>query len=409
MLVRVPAYLARFRCLRSAYEDHCSVGWLWVDVDAPTYAEYLRVEEPTLGPRLRLHVVRNEDPAATPAEHATIDVTGDGGCPFLTAERLCAIQGTLGEALLPATCDTFPRLATLIDGTIDVGGRLACPEVARLVLLDPDAMAIEAVEPDRRLRERGAYWVEAPWLDEPGEAGPRRHYHRLRAACLELLRRRDVPLGARLRALGLALGELSGGDVLHAESVEWAFAEAGRYLDRQGEHATDGDAEPSELLLARIRVWVAMQGVPARYRCCLDRLRDGLGLPTDPNAPLSRRTLAAYRAALDGHVRPYLQARPHLLENLLTNVVHLSTFPYHPRRSFASEYAVLVCRVAMLEIHLVGAAAAEGRLTDALVVETVQAFDKYADSPDYWERVLVLLRQQDGLSLPRLWSLLPDL
>ena len=190
------------------------------------------------------------------------------------------------------------------------------------------------------------------------------------------------------------------------------MAEAERHLDRQERQvagASPEPPEPSQLLLARIRVWVAMQGVPARYRRCLDRLRDGLSLPPDPNAPLSRRAPAAYRAALDGHVRPYLRARPHLLENVLTNVVHLSTFPYHPRRSFASEYAVLVCRVAMLRLHLVGAAAAEGWLTDELVVETVQAFDKYADSPDYWERVLVLLRQQDGLSLPRLWSLLPDL
>ncbi|MDP8925111.1 MAG: flagellin lysine-N-methylase, partial [Chloroflexota bacterium] len=380
MIVRAPAYLARFRCVGAACEDHCCGGWQGVDVDAPTYERYLGVDEPTLGPLLRLHVIRNEDPAATATEHALIDVTGDGGCPFLTGERLCAIQGTLGEALLPSTCDTFPRLATLIDGTIDVGGRLACPEIARLVLLDPDALAIGEAEPDRRLRERGRFWIEAPWLDEPEEGDPRRHYHRVRARCLDLLGRGDVALGARLRALGLALGELSDATHLHAESVDWAFAEAARHADRQWTRAADSGPEPSELLLARIRVWVAMQGVPARYRRCLDRLRDGLGLPTDPNASLSSRTRAAYAAALDGHVRPYLRARPHLLENLLANVIHVSTSPYHPRRSFASEYAVLVCRLAILIIHLAGAAAAERRLTDELVVETVQAFDKYADS-----------------------------
>jgi lysine-N-methylase len=335
-------------------------------------------------------------------------VTGDGGCPFLTGERLCAIQGTLGEVLLPTTCDTFPRLATLIDGTLDVGGRLACPEVARLVLLDPDALEIEQVEPDRRLRERGRYWVETPWLDEPDDGDPRRHYHLIRQRCLELLRRPGVTLGWRLRALGLVLSELSGATFLHAEWVEWAFAEAARGLERQALHVPRTESEPPELLLARIRVWVAMQGVPTRYRRCLDRLRDGLALPTDPNAPLSRRSLAAYAAALDGHVRPYLRARPHLVENVLANVIHLSTFPYHPRRSFADEYAVLVSRSALLVIHLVGAAAAEGTLSDDLVVETVQAFDKYADSPDYWERVLVLLRRQDALGLSQLWALLPD-
>ena len=408
MIVRAPAYLARFRCIGSACEDHCCGGWQGVDVDAPTYERYSQVDEPTLRPLLRLHVVRNDDPAATPTEHALIDVTAEGGCPFLTGERLCAIQGTLGEALLPTTCDTFPRLATLIDGVIDVGGRLACPEVGRLVLLDPDALDIEAVEPERRVGERGPYWVDAPWKDRPEEGDPRRSYHRVRAGCLGLLRRHDAPLGARLRSLGLALGELSGAQYLHAETVEWAFAEAARHLERRDVQASDGPAEPSELLLARIRVWVAMHGVPARYRRCLDRVRDGLLLPADPNAPLSSRTLAAYSAALDGHVRPYLRSRPRLLENLLANLVHLSTFPYHPRRSFAEEHAVLVCRLAILVIHLVGAAAAEGRLTDDLVVETVQAFDKYADSPDYWERVMVLLRRFDALGPSDLWLHIPD-
>ena len=408
MLIRAPSYLSRFTCIGSACEDHCCGGWQGVDVDAPTFERYGQVNDVTLGSLLRLHVVPNRDPAATPTERALIDVTGDGGCPFLTGERLCSIQGTLGEALLPATCDTFPRLATLIDGTIDVGGRLACPEVARLVLLEPGGLAIDDVEPDRRLRERGRYWVEAPWPDEPNEGDPRRQYHRVRAGCMALLRRRDVPLHARLRALGLVLTELSGGEYLHAESIEWAFAEAERHLDRQDAHAPPVGPQPSEALLARVRVWVAMQGVPARYRRCLDRLRNGLILPTDPNAPLSKRTLAAYAAALDGHVRPYLRARPHLIENVLTNVVHLSTFPYHPRRSFADEYAVLVSRYAMLVIHLVGAAAGEGRLTDELVVETVQAFDKYADSPDYWERVLILLHRLDSLGLTSVWSLLPD-
>ena len=404
MLVRAPAYLARFACVGSACEDHCCGGWQGVDVDAPTYERYLGIDEPALGPLLRLHVIRNEDPAATPTEHALIDVTGDGGCPFLTGERLCAIQGTLGEALLPTTCDTFPRLATLIDGTIDLGGRLACPEVARLVLLDADALALDRVEPDRRLRERGRSWVEAPWLDEPAEDDPRRHYHPVRARCLELLQRRDVPLGARLRALGVALGELSGGTYLHAESVAWAFGEAARQLDR----VHDGQQGPLEVLLARVRIWVAMRGVPDRYRRCLDRLRDGLALPADPTAPLPPRTRAAYTGALHRHVRPYLRARPYLLENALANYVHLSTFPYHPARSFAEEYAALICRSATLVLHLVGTAAAEGGLTDDLVVETIQTFDKYADSPDYWDRALALLRRHDALSLPRLWSLLPD-
>jgi lysine-N-methylase len=417
--VVAPAYLARFRCIGSACEDHCCGGWQGVDVDRPTYEAYRAVSEPTLLPLLRDHVRRNEDLAADSTEYATIDVTGDGGCPFLTGERLCAIQGALGEAHLPVTCDTFPRLATLIDGRIDLGARLACPEAARLALLDADAMTPTVVAPDRRLAERGRYWVEAPWLDAPPEGDPRRHYHAVRERVVALLRRRELPLGDRLGALGEAFRLLGAGAPMTEGSAARAFAEAERIVAPPapgGARGADGarpDGEPldgaPELLLARLRVWVAMRGVPPRLRRPLDRLRDGLHLPTDPTAPLDARTCQAYAEALERGVRPYLEARPYVLENALVNVVHLSTFPYHPARTFAEELALLACRAGTYLLLLAGAAAVEDGLTDALVVETLQAFEKYADSPDYWDRVLALLHRHDALTPASLSGLLAGL
>ncbi len=405
--VRAPRYLTRFRCIGAECEDHCCGGWQNVDVDAETFARYQEVGDAELGPRLRAVATRNPE-ARGPEELGLIAVPRGGCCPLFTIERLCAVQLRLGEALLPTSCDTFPRQATLIDGVLEVGGRFACPEVVRLALLRPDALEIEAVAPDRRVVERGRYWVERPWGGLPPEDS-RRQYHRVRERVVGVLRRRDRPLAARLGALGRAMARLSEWPPTSEDVVEQAFAGAvsgqpGPTVSEAGTRR--GAGGPSPVLLARARAWIAMPDLPARYRACLDRLRRGLALPDAADAPLEPDTAKRFARARAEQYLPYLRRRPWLPEHALLNHVLLTSFPFHPTRSFFEEYALLVCRHGLLELHLVGAAAAEGELTDALVVETVQAFDKYADSGEYWDRTLALLRREGALSLEAMGELL---
>ena len=153
-----------------------------------------------------------------------------------------------------------------------------------------------------------------------------------------------------------------------------------------------------------------MPELPARYRRCVERVRVGLGLPADATTPLDgtlgERVGAAYSAARRQHLEPYLARRPYLFENLALNQIWLGTFPYHPERTFAEEHALLTFRIGLLRLHLAGAAAAEGALTDELVVETVQAFDKYVDGHQFWDRTMKLLRDEHALDPPSLAALL---
>jgi lysine-N-methylase len=425
--VRAPRYLGRFRCIGSACEDHCCAGWGGIDVDPPTAEAYrqLTVEGDQRAWRLNLVGQLQPNPEAWPDEGwpaALIPLTGQAPCPFFGDDRLCAIQGALGEELLPSTCDTFPRQATLLGGRIDLAGRLSCPEVARLALLADDALAIESVDPDRRVTERGRFWVDRPWSDQPDEDDPRRHYHRVRARSVALLRRRDFPLAARMLALGLALGTLDGAGFSAADAEatfdlgEERLPAVAGWLAASGLGGPDGvegpDAPggPHRLLLRRIRRWIAMPELPPRYRRCLDRVRLGLGLPADAatalDGALGQPVAAAYGLARRRHLEPYLLERPYLFEHLALNQLWLGTFPYHPERTFAEEHALLTFRIGLARLHLVGVAAAEGGLTDELVVETIQAFDKYVDGHQFWERTMKLLRDERALDPPSLAALL---
>jgi lysine-N-methylase len=436
-MVRAPRYLERFRCVGAACEDHCCGGWGGIDVDPPTAEAYRQrvVTGHSRATSLDLLTYLEPNPEAWPdhpGEAALIPLAPGGSCPFFTVERLCAIQGALGEDLLPSTCDTFPRAATQIGRDVDLAGRLACPEVVRLALLSEDALTIEPVAPDRRLGQRGHFWIDHPWEDTPPEDDPRHHYHRVRARMVGLLQRRDASLAARMLALGLALGSLSGADSLLAADLEAAFdlaerrlpevqvwlASTGLEADERGAPADTHDPTPTtqpvrgphRLLPQRMRRWIGMPDVPPRFRRCLDRLRDGLGLPDDVTSPLDgapgERVTAAYASARRDHLEPYLARRPWLFEHLLVNQIWLTTFPYHPERSFAEEHALLAFRVGLVRFQLVGAAAAEGGLTDALVVETIQAFDKYVDGHDFWERTFRLMQREQALDPASLAALL---
>jgi lysine-N-methylase len=448
--VRAPRYLGRFRCIGSACEDHCCGGWGGIDVDPPTAEAYRTLAGRGDRRAVALDLLDNlePNPDAWPdhgGEAALIPLAPGGSCPFLTGEQLCAIQGDLGEKLLSTTCDTFPRQATMIDDTIDLAGRFSCPEVVRLALLAEDALVIDTVEPDRRLRERGRYWIDHPWSDHPPEDDPRHHYHLVRARTVALLQRRDSSLAARMLALGLALSVLSGLEVFLAADVEAAFdlaerrlVEVAGWLDEetgvnahhggvgiQGAHApqdpplrgiptgrqeSGGERGPHRLLPRRLRTWIAMPNVPPRFRLCLDRVKAGLGLPDDATAPLEgmlgERVTGAYARARRKHLEPYLVAHPWLFENLLVNQVWLTTFPYHPERSFGDEHALLAFRVGLVRFQLVGAAAYAGALTDELMVETIQAFDKYVDGHDFWDRTFRLMQREQALDPASLAALL---
>jgi lysine-N-methylase len=423
--VRSPRYLGRFHCIGAACEDHCCAGWGGIDVDPPTAEAYrqLTVEGDQRVWKLNLAGTIEPNPDAWPDEGwpaALIPLLPGSPCPFLADDRLCAIQTTLGEELLSSTCDTFPRQATRIERQIDLAGRLSCPEVARLALLQEDALVPETAAPDRRLTERGRFWIDRPWDDTPDADDPRRHYHRVRARSIALLQDRTHPLAVRMLSLGLALGALDGAG-FRAADAEATFEQAAQrqaavaeWLASSGFGSRDSSgpppAGPHRLLVRRVRRWIAMPELPERYRRCVERVRDGLGLPADAttplDGPLGERVVAAYARARRRHLDPYLERRPYLFEHLAVNQLWLTTFPYHPERSFAEEHALLAFRIGLMRLHLVGAAAAEGGLTDALVVETVQAFDKYVDGHSFWDRTMTLLRDEGAQDPPSLAALL---
>ncbi|MBN1210456.1 MAG: flagellin lysine-N-methylase [Myxococcaceae bacterium] len=184
-----------FRCLADRCEDTCCVG-----LRVPVSEERLsRLREGVAGsPEAeRVEELVLPNPEGPPAERAYLQMRSDGSCSFLDPDRLCSLHRRHGEKVLPDPCVTFPRIVWKWGERVEVAGSLACPEMARLLLLEEGAMeqVPGPVEQVPRLE------AARPLPGEPAEAYVV-HAELLRAAALRLLHRGEFPLASRLSFLG---------------------------------------------------------------------------------------------------------------------------------------------------------------------------------------------------------------
>ncbi|MFB1480284.1 flagellin lysine-N-methylase [Corallococcus sp. RDP092CA] len=195
MTASAPRYMARFRCIAEACEDTCCAG-LTVPISESRWS-LLRQKVAGTPDEARVAALIQPNPdGATGQQAGLLGKRADGHCAFLDEAKLCSLQRRYGEAVLPDGCSVFPRVLTRWGAQVEMAGSLACPETARLCLLAEDALVREPVPEEQALRPQVARQVAS------GDDAWTAHADAVREAMLRLLNRREVPLAARLFALG---------------------------------------------------------------------------------------------------------------------------------------------------------------------------------------------------------------
>jgi lysine-N-methylase len=189
-----PNYLARFRCIGADCEESCCSGWS-VPVDAHHYQKLQQRMSGSPGERgeFTRQFHRVEDHERETNKYALAVLTDASDCSFLDTDRLCSIQKRYGSDFLPDTCALYPRQVGLVGTRVELTAKVSCPEIARKLLLDSDAMKLAPVQPSAL--ERGAVNRTLP-------NGPHELYDRgldvLRSAILDMLGDRRYPFASRL-------------------------------------------------------------------------------------------------------------------------------------------------------------------------------------------------------------------
>lgn len=314
--VYLPEYGKRFRCIGPRCEDSCCRGWS-VPVDAESYAKYRALPAGELRSLLDAAVLPRD--RGEEGDFARIRMGANRECPFWTEERLCRIQAECGESSLCRTCALFPRTPERIDGWEGVSLTLACPEAARLVLLDRELLR----RPGKRQR--------AAWDDAGDQRRPLRVYFwAIREAVMELIADRRYPLWQRLFLLGVLCQRLDGiargrdGRTFPAFLREFAAVVDSGRLREPMDRAPGNAALQLELVLLLVRMGAARAGGQARLAECLADFAAGIG-----HGPGARPEMlvAAYSEAQSRWYEPFFRLHEHVLENYVANEMFRWAFP----------------------------------------------------------------------------------
>jgi len=374
-----PTYAKRFRCIGPACEETCCVGWN-VPVDRGSYEKYQTLPAGPLRTLIDAHIMRapEEPDGAQAAIFAWIKLPHSLACPFLNAERLCQIQVEHSESYLCHTCSTFPRTSYTIDSLEETTLTLSCPEAARLVLANPDLCQANAKE------QYHLTWNKAADSHPP----LRNYFWAIREFAITLIRNRRYPLWQRMFLLGTFSRRLEA--LVHGE-VERGFPALLSDFSAavaSGSLRAKIETIPADLALQLTMVMelakLGVKSVP-----CSPRLGETLNAFLQGIAQGNPTTLEGqcvqYAAAYERFYAPFFLKHPHVLENLLINMIFRKLFPIGNRLfdlaaapEPAKEFALLATEFALLKGLLIGVAGCHREaFSIEHVVQTVQIAVKH--------------------------------
>ncbi len=321
-----PRFLDRFACLADSCPDHCCRGWA-IDIDPRTQRRFRTLDDPLWRRRFREGTTQIRDRAG---KRRVIRLREDGTCPFLE-EGLCGIHKRFGPAALPETCRLFPRKFEVAEGLVLASGSLACPEIARDVVVHADALA-EVASGDPLaplLADTGSQRAR------PDVLGPWQRLM-LRRTMLAVLGDSRKPWGGRI-ALLLVLLEEAERAMADGSEVERVCLDVETVLrgeDLAGVEAAFGDtrgrfaactAPLLRLFLAHLESQSARRDVAAYLRSLAERLAVG----EDGGDPV-RRYLERGCRELDR----FLAAHRHLAGNVLAALLLQEQVPAQRQQGF---------------------------------------------------------------------------
>lgn len=137
-------YMKDFACLGSDCPYTCC-GWWTIQIDQSHYAKLQKAMGKTPEDKQAFaDGFRLTKPERRTREHFALMVLNDDGyCKFLDGNRWCGLHQRHGEELLPDACAIYPRAFSQLGKRLELTGEPSCPEVARRLLTDENAIQLE--------------------------------------------------------------------------------------------------------------------------------------------------------------------------------------------------------------------------------------------------------------------------
>ncbi|HEX3967075.1 MAG TPA: flagellin lysine-N-methylase [Edaphobacter sp.] len=393
---RHPTYAACFRCIGPDCEDSCCTEWD-IPVDRVTYERYGFFPLEKLGREVAQFVAVESGPQPD-ALFARLNRASSGACPFLGEDRLCRIQASYGQQLLPTSCSMFPRFLALVDHQLEGSLSLSCPEAARNVLLDPEFLDRDGNLSSGEFRTDSIFLPAVHKLADGSEAD----LIGIRRQLVSAVRDRSRPLRYRLLCIGSFCQELDA--ACSPSDVQSALERLARRISAMDEECYGRTDTPLKLKtvfdLSEARI---NEGCGARFEEAFLWFVQGANNVRD------------FEFANREFYAPYFEQHPYIFENYLLNYMFQNLFPFGRigsadfiRQNAWGEYLQIAIQYAWLQALLVGTAGFFKRaFTSEHVIQVIQSF---ARATEHYPHVLAsfgtYLRVRDLDSLKGMAALL---
>jgi lysine-N-methylase len=399
-VVLVPEYLEKFSCIGSDCEDTCCVGWR-VDIDQKTYKKYKNVSDREMKPLLNKHIKRRRSNASE-INYAKIVMDSNSACPLLNEDKLCSIQKTLGEDYLSNVCSTYPRTTNQVNETLEKSATLSCPEVARLVLLNPIGIQFNEIEESINVRN-----FMNKQINTNREMSSKKidgYFWDLRIFTIQVLQNRSYSIAHRLIILGMFYQKIQGyhlegrlDDIPQQISSYSSLIEDGSFQDALAGITTSTTIQMQLLKeLTDIRMNTGVQSY--RYIECFSELLEGIQYTKDSTV---EEVTKRYQLAYSEYYAPFMTPNEFILENYLVNYVYKNLFPSTNNTDIFDSYILLVVHYSLIKLHLIGMAGHhKGDFGVNHVIKLVQSFAKTVEHDSlYLNRVIELLKRNEYTSM----------
>lgn len=378
-----PKYAREFVCTGpKCPEDCCAENWT-VTIDAATYRLYQT--DPKLNALVMPHLQPNKNRTTQAINPATIKPSPKGGCPLQLSNGLCSIHKKFGESALSGTCAVYPRHYNGL-GTDQLLSMLdSCPEVAKTLLSDPNAMALEFGEVNTW--DRLILSNETEFNNEYQE-----RYHLLQGL-LSILQYRQLPFEIRLFVCSLLIPRAD--QLLQQPNPEqtmqqllqhfYTLIDEGYFITQAKQLASK---EPSALDLVILKDLMQEKSQKNAFAQLLSKTLLSLGVSN--STEINESTVKKLTALRSKWLNPFEEKHPYALENIVVNWLLQSLFPINSAK-LADGWLNLTTRYLLLRTILTGNAAANKGLSLNTAIYCTYRFGRNISSSDQLKRLLLEL------------------
>jgi len=313
----------------------------------------------------------------------------DGRCQLLQQDGLCGLHARCGETVLPNICATYPRSTLKVVGHYVQTASPSCPEVARLLVEDTDA--VELTIEQRTARQKIISQKAGGELNE-----------NVRVLYLGVLGSQDIPLWQRLGLLLLIAEAIDAARL--APLAAGVTREAGiqRVLDEWQYLLASGDA------MQAVALWRRDDGLHLQLLAALSRLRTRWALTRRRYCELVGEAATGWDSGVPAESALADLQMDEVLARVLYNHALGSYAPLGPEPSLVANTVLLCTQYLSLRFWWSGLALARGRAltapeqaellanyyrevmhNPAYLTECVRVLDEVGFAkPEHWLRVL---------------------